>query len=180
MDPWSDFGLRMLVTAILAIFSGGIGAVISFLVTLFLRYRHERWLSQQLRKAAEAYARQHGNLKEVALVASVREDIKKAVEEYLKKADRQGMPILPVHQAEGFGNQPEKWQAYLEKVKAEVRRIREEGFSRVYVFTNGPVALALMIGATLTNGPLVVVHQYDTASGSYYEVGHLTVESVRL
>jgi len=42
-------------------------------------------------------------------------------------------------------------------VKAEVRKIRELGVTRVYLFTNVPVALALFAGATLTNGPEVVV-----------------------
>lgn len=55
----------------------------------------------------------------------------------------------------------------------------EDGLRLIYLFIRGPVALAVMVGATFCNGPEVVAHQYD-GHGGYYSVGRLTVATVRL
>jgi hypothetical protein len=91
--------------------------------------------------------------------------------------DAPGMPLFQVHQPEGFEQREEQWFGFLEKVKAEVRKIRESGATRVYLFTHLPVALALFVGAMLTNGPEVIVHHFQCG---YFPVGRLTVETVRL
>jgi hypothetical protein len=152
-------------------------AFVSFVVTLLLQYRYQRWLSWRLRQQAEKHEKQHGQ-KEAALVVSVLHDIQEAVRAYLAKDGKQDMPLLKVHQAAGFGAKEEEWLAYVEKVKAVIRQVRAEGFVRVYVFTNVPLAEALLIGATLTNGPEAVIHQFS--SGVYLPVGRLNVETIRL
>jgi hypothetical protein len=43
-----------------------------------------------------------------------------------------------VHREERFEPKEEQWFGYLEKVKAAVRKIREEGTTRVSLVTNGP------------------------------------------
>src|SRR5207245_1399105 len=110
---------------------------------------------------AAKYADKHGRL-EVALVLSVVTDIRQAAVGYLEKLDRQGIQVFQVHQKQGFGAREEEWGAYLERVKAEVRKLKELGAARVFLFANIPVALALFAGATLTNGPEVVVHHFES------------------
>jgi hypothetical protein len=160
-----------------AVITGIVGAIVAFGVTKFLEYRYQRWLSEQLRKQAEKYLKVHGQ-KEAALVVSVLHEIQEPVRGYLAKAGRQDIPLLAVHQVEGFSGKEEQWLAYLEKVKAMIRRARAEGFVRLYVFMNVPVAEAMLIGATLTNGPEAVIHHF--ANGVYQPVGRLNVETIRL
>jgi hypothetical protein len=172
-DPFVEAMWRVAV----AVITGIVGAIVAFAVTKLLEYRYQRWLSGKLRQQAEKYLKQHGQ-KEAAVVVSVLHDIQEPVRGYLAKDGRQDIPLLTVHQAEGFGGKEEQWLAYLEKVKAVIRRVRAEGFVRVHVFTNVPVAEALLIGATLTNGPEAVIHHFT--SGIYQPVGRLNIETIRL
>jgi hypothetical protein len=146
-------------------------------VTLAGHHLWQRSISRRLRNQAAKYAKEQGR-KEVALVVSTRHDIQQAVLAHLDKDGRKDIPLLCVHQQEGFGDREEQWIAYLERVKKEIRKIREEGFSRVYVFANVPVAMALLVGATLTNGPEAVIHQFT--NGPYQPVARLTIETIRL
>lgn len=171
---WVEIGWRTPITVVTALIS----AVVYFFGYLWLTGYWQRMQGRRLRQAAEQYAREHGGRLEVALVLSVREDIRQAVEEYLDQLGRKGIQIFQVHQPGGFDDQEETWFAYLARVKGDVRTIRELGASRIFVFSNIPIALALMAGSTLTNGPEVVVHHFT--AGRYLPVGRLTVETVRL
>lgn len=136
-------------------------------------------MSLQIRKKAKVYAKQHAGRVEVALVASVLNDIRPAAEGHLSKHGCEGIPVFQVFQKEGFRNDDERqWEVYLERVKAEVRKVRDLGAQRVYLFCNLPVAMTVFVGATLTNGPEVIVHHF--AAGVYYPVGRLAVDTVRL
>jgi hypothetical protein len=170
-DSWNDLLWRIGVTIVTS--------VVSVIVTLTANYYWQRWLSFRLRRGAHRYEQEHGS-REVALVLSTRENIRESALGYLKKNNRGDMLAFSVHQPEGFGDKEGQWLAYLEKVKAEVRKIRELGASRIYVFSNLPVAMAIFAGATLTNGRGAVIHHFSTTMGTYHEVGLLTVESIKL
>jgi hypothetical protein len=172
MDFWLELLWRSPITAATAVFS----SVISFAVYQWLTYRWQQRLRRQLMKGLEAQEKEHGQ-RQVALVLSVLTDIRQAAVDYLTKQGFAGSPVFQVHQAEGFGQKEEQWFSYLEKVKAELRKIKEAAATRVYLFTNLPLAMALFAGATLTNGPEVVVHHFQNG---YHPVGRLTVETVRL
>jgi hypothetical protein len=121
-------------------------------------------------------------VKQVALALSVGDDIQESVRGHLKAQGLLGgaadIPVLSIHQREGFGPSDGQWYAYLERVKTEVRRIRGEGFVRVRVYVRLPVALALMVGATLTNGPETIIYHFN--AGRYDEVGRVTFETTKL
>jgi hypothetical protein len=170
-DPWNDLVWRIGVTVVTS--------VVGVVVTLTANYYWQRWLSFRLRRSASRYEQEHGS-REVALLLSTRENIQEAALAYLKKTNRGDIVVFSVHQPEGFSDREGQWLGYLEKVKAEVRKIRELGTSRIYVFSNLPVAMAIFAGATLTNGPGAVIHHFSTAMGTYHEVGLLTVESIKL
>lgn len=170
---WDDLGVRVATTAL----------VTPVAVALWKWCEHlwHRWYTRRLRRKAERYARAHGNRVEVALVLSIGKSILEAAREHLRQHGRLGrgadIPIEEVHQPEPLGESEGQWFAYLERVKQQVAKAREMGAVRVYVYTSLPVAMALMVGATLTNGPEVVVHHY--ANGPYIEVGKLRFETVR-
>lgn len=170
---WDDLGVRVVTTILVtplavAAWKG---------CELWWQRRYNRWL----RKQAAAHAAKTG-VKQVALTLSVGDDILASVRSHLTAQGLLGsgadVPVLSVHQPEGFGPSPGQWFAYLERVKAEIRRIRTEGFVRVHVYTRLPVALALMVGATLTNGPEAVVYHFQ--NGKYDEVGRVTFETTKL
>jgi hypothetical protein len=168
-DFWVRFGTTVLITPI---------AVAAWkLCEEVWHRRYNRWL----RKVAARHAAAHG-VRQAALALSVGDDIGASVRADLTarglvdgKAD---IPVLSVHQREGFGPDDGQWYGFLERVKAEVRRVRGEGFARVHVYTRLPVALALMVGATLTNGPAAVVYHFQ--NGRYEPVGLVTFETTKL
>lgn len=154
-------------------------SVISFLVYLLMTDLKHRLLRRRLQKQFEEYAKRHGHERECVLILSVIHNIHEAVFTHMEKEKRSGIPVFQVHRPEGLPEAEDAWFAYLEQVKQQVQKIREYGASRVYLFTNVPVALAVMIGATLGNGPEVVVHHHSAPAG-YKAVGRLTVATVRL
>lgn len=156
-----------------------ITAILSFATYNTLRLYWLRILRFRLLKQAEEYARKHGNRIEAALVASVATDIEEPVKNYLKQIGCEGIPLLKVHQDEIFPPKEEAWIAYLEEFKNEVRKTREMGATRVYVFTNVPIAMGILLGAVLRNGPEAVIHHYDSR-GTYYPIGPLVTETVVL
>ncbi len=173
MDFLTELWWRAPITAVTAVLS----AVVAFFAAQWLARRAQQRLRHRLLAEAARYAEKHGRL-EVALVLSVVTDIRQAAVAYLDKLGRNSIQVFQVHQRQGFGARAEEWGAYLEGVKAEVCKVKELGATRVFLFANIPVALALFAGATLTNGPEVVVHHFE--SGAYLPIGRLTVETVRL
>lgn len=171
---WVEIGWRTPITVTTALIS----AAVYFFGYLWLNAYWQRVQGRRLREAMEKYALEHEGEAEVALVLSVREDISQAVRSYMDSLNRRGIQLFQVHQDGGFDDRETSWFAYLERIKMEVRRIRELAVCRVFVFSNVPVALALMAGSTLTNGPEVVVHHFQ--AGRYLPIGRLTVETVRL
>lgn len=141
-----------------------------------------RWYNRRLRKQAERHAAAHGGVRQVVLTLSVSDDIEQSVREHLRNAglltpDAE-IPVRAVHQREGFGANEGQWFGFRERVKAEVRTIREQGFTRVHVFARLPVALATMVGAPLTNGPEAIIYHFN--AGRYIEVGRVTFETTKL
>lgn len=172
-DFWTEMWLRLPVTVVLGAASGAA----SFAIYMWLNYRLHLWIRNRLQTDLAKYAKKHG-AKEIALVLSVREDIMNSVQSHLEKDDRGEIQVFQVHQQEGFNDEEERWIAYLEKIKTEIRKIRELGIQRMFIFSNLPIAMALVAGATLQNGPEAVIHHYS--GGSYLPVVRLTPETIRL
>ena len=171
---WDDFLARVAITILITPIAVGLWK----LCEEVWHRRYNRWL----RKLAEKHAAAHGGVKQVALALSVGDDIAESVRGHLKDcgllASGVEIPLLSIHQREGFGPSDGQWYAYLERVKTEIRKIRSEGFVRVHVYTRLPVALALMVGATLTNGPEAVIYHFN--AGRYDEIGRVTFETTKL
>lgn len=170
---WDDFGVRVVTTVLIT----------PFAVAVWKLSEHvwHRWYSRKLRKQATWYAAANENRVEVALVLSVGESVLESARQHLKILGKVGgaaeIPIEEVFQREGFGNRDGQWLAYLEEVKKRVAKIRELGAVRMFVYTKLPVAMAVMVGATLMNGPEAVVHHFN--NGDYIEVGRIRFETVR-
>ena len=88
------------------------------------------------------------------------------------------MPLYQVHQPGCFSDDEGEWWAFVERLKKEVRQVREQGVTRVHLFIQAPVALAVFVGALLDNGPEVVVHHWF--NGTYKPIGRLTHEVVKM
>lgn len=170
---WNNVLTGLPVTAALAIVTG----IVSCLFYALTRHYLNRWSRYRLLKRLAKYAEAHG-AREVALVLSARHDIRNAAKEHLNKENRGAIELRHVHEESGFGNDESDWFDYLEEIKKEIRTIRELGVTRIYLFTNLPIAMATLAGATLTNGPEVIIHHHD--SGTYYHVGRISTETIRL
>ena len=116
--------------------------------------------------------------RETALVLSVGNDIVEAVRQHLKNAGQGGLPVQQVHQPGSFSDDESEWWTFVDRLKIEVRHIREEGVTRVHLFIQAPVALAVFAGALLDNGPEVVV--YHWFSGTYKPIGRVAHEIVKM
>ena len=104
---------------------------------------------------------------------SVARDIEMDARRHLDAdAATKGMPIIKVHQDGGLELREELWLHYLERVKKEWRQIAQSGISRVHLFINAPVAMAVYVGATLLPGPEVVLHHFQ--ENAYHRAGSLT------
>lgn len=172
---WDDLGVRVATTALVTPLAVGF-----WKLTEAAWYR---WYNHRLRLMARRHAEKHGGVRQVVLALSVGDDIGESVRTHLTARGLLGkgadIPILEVHQPERFGPSDGQWFAYLERVKAEVRRVRAEGFVRVHLYTLLPVAMGLMVGATLTNGPEAVVYHFTPGKG-YDEVGRVSFETIKL
>jgi hypothetical protein len=170
---WDDFGVRVVTTVLIT----------PIAVALWKLTEHlwHRWYSRKLRLAADRYAAANQHQVEVALVLSVGESVIEAARQHLKSLGKLGgnadIPIEEVFQREGFGDRDGQWFAYLEEVKKRIVKVRELGAICVFVYTKLPVAMAVMVGATLMNGPEAVVHHFN--NGSYTEVGRIRFETMR-
>jgi hypothetical protein len=166
----TDLPIKLVITIITA--------VVSFVTYNACRVYYLRVVRYRLLKQADEYARKHGNRVEVCLIASVSTDIEEAVRKYLNNEGREGIPILKVHQEELFPRKEEAWIAYLDRFKNEVRKTREMGATRLYLFTNVPIAMGVLLGAVLRNGPEAIIHHYD--GHGYHPIGPLVTETVVL
>ena len=108
----------------------------------------------------------------------MQDKITEAARNHLAQGGRDGIPILEVYQAEALGTDAGQWQAFLERVKEQIRKTKELAATRVFLYTRVPIAMAAMLGATLTNGPRVVIHQHN--GGTYDEVGLVSFETTKL
>jgi hypothetical protein len=169
-DFWVRFGTTIIITPIAV-------ALWKWWEHVY-HWRYNRWL----RRLADRHAAAHGGVRQVALALSVGDDILESVRGHLKEKGLLGggsdIPIIAVHEPQSFGPSEGQWYSYLERVKGEIRKIRNEGFVRVHVYARLPVAQALMVGATLTNGPAAVVYHFQ--NGRYEVVGQVTFEVTKL
>jgi hypothetical protein len=181
MTFWDEFFTRVPVSTAVMVTATVFTSPVTYAVYKLSEHAWHRWYNRRLRKQAAWYAAAHENRVEVALVLSVGESVAESARQHLKSLGKLGggadIPVEEVFQKEGFGASEGQWFAYLEEVKRRVAKVRELGAMRVYVYTKMPVAMAVMVGATLMNGPEAVVHHFT--NGSYIEVGRIRFETVR-
>ncbi|MCS6850957.1 MAG: hypothetical protein NZ700_07275 [Gemmataceae bacterium] len=166
----SDLPIKAVITVITAI--------LSFVTYNACRLYWLRLVRRRLIRQAAEYARRHGNRVEVALVASVGTDIEETVKNYLRATGCDNIPLLKVHREDPFPRDEAAWISYLDQFKDEVRKARELAATRVYMFTNVPIAMALLLGAVLRNGPEALIHHYDNRG--YFPIGPMVTETVVL
>jgi hypothetical protein len=70
------------------------------------------------------------------------------------------------------------WHKFLQAVKREVRKMRQQAPSQILLFTNVPVAFGVLLGGILDNGPAVEIHHYF--NGVYAPVAYLTHETCKV
>lgn len=116
----------------------------------------------------------HGT-REIVLLISAREDITEAVQAQLNRDQRAGMQFYKVHKEGNFSEEETDWMEFVHRIKDEVKKIREDGVTRVYLYTNVPVVMGVFIGALLDNGPEVIVHHFF--GGVYRRIGTMTHET---
>ena len=165
----SEFILRLLQSAA--------SAAVCFFVGVALASYWQWRRIRKLRSRLQALEGDRGG-REMALVLSIGDNVAAAARAYLDSNGCEKVALVEVHQPGAFDDNEKMWLSYMDKVKAEVRRIREQGASRVYLFLRVPVTMAVFVGAMLDNGPEVVVHHYF--NGTYRPVGRLTHETVKL
>ena len=164
-DLWLKIGVTVITT------------LVSFGLWEFLSAWKRQRDRGRLRREALEYAQKHGGQREFTLLVSVGHDIRTAANGHLEGLGKPGMPVLVAHKSGAFAEDEADWQAFLDEVKAQVHRLRELNATRIYLFTNVPVAMAAMVGATLANGPEVIIHHYN--ANRYTAVGRVTTETTK-
>ena len=162
MEALTWFGEKLLDNA----FGAGFGGLLAWL-----------WARRQirdLRRMVRHFEESRGS-REVVLLLSVRNEIEEAVRSQLPESLREAV-VFSVHSERGFSEKQSDWLSYVRRIRDEVYKIRRYGASRIHLFMNTPVALAVFAGALLDNGPEVVVHHYF--NGVYGKIGSLTHETV--
>jgi len=148
--------------------------VIGVLIGAVVTGVYSHYKMRKIKAIAKQFSAQRGE-REVILIISCRDNIKEAVHsqlpDYLNAA-----PIFYVHHDGSFTNDKSEWLDFARRIRSEFCKLQNTGPSRIYLFTNVPIAMAVFAGAVLDNGPEVVVHHYF--NGTYQEVGRLNHESV--
>ncbi|MCS7167359.1 MAG: SAVED domain-containing protein [Gemmatales bacterium] len=156
---------------------GGMSALGAFIVGSVLSYAFQEYRIRKMRQKLAQMSQERKS--EAVLIVSNREDISPAVVKYLKETHSGELPIYHVCRIEPFSDEQKDWNAFLERVKQEIRKLRQESSpSRILLFTNVPVAMGVLLGAMLDNGPEVVVHHYF--NGVYRPIGYLVQEAVKI
>jgi len=167
MFPWTeirDFLFRPIVY-------GGLSALGGLFVGWVIGSCKEKRLRRKLAKLAEVRGEA-----EVVLIVSNRERIRPAVERHLKDQGKEKILVFEEHRDSFFSFDLDDWDGFLAAVKKKVRQIRQYAPTRILLFTNVPVAMAVGLGAILDNGPEVWVHHYF--NGLYQVVVLLSHETV--
>ncbi len=155
-----------------------IGVIPNFIYAVLVGAAAWLWQQRKIRQLRERLAvfeTQRGT-REIALLISAREDITEAVQAQLARDERAGLPLYKVHKDGNFTDQETDWMAFVHRIKNEVKKIREDGVTRVYLYTNVPVVMGVFLGALLDNGPEVIVHHFF--GGVYRRIGTMTHETV--
>jgi hypothetical protein len=161
-------------------------AVVSFVTYKSAEAIYHRWYKRRLVRRMLQHEQKHG-VRQAVLILSVGSDISETVFQDLRNRGWMGstgtetdnIPIFTIHQAEALMSQSGQWHAYLDKVKEQVHKLRESGITRLHLYTRLPVALAIMVGTTLSNAPFMT-HVYHHQNGRYEAVGLLSFETTRL
>ena len=150
-----------------------VSAVVGFFVAKLLERRRHRRLVAQVRRMEPGRA-----AREALLILSCREDFEVPVqkEAAILKLPVDGTNVIKIYHDGAFPAEESAWMEYVGKIRAGARRLRSEGYSRVHLFTNVPVAMAVFAGALLDNGPEVVVYHFF--NGIYRRVGGVAFETV--
>lgn len=156
---------------LLGLLNNLIWAILAAAATWLLAQRKIRQLRSQVRALEPGRGE-----REVVLVASARENIAEAVHAHLTREGLTALPVFQIHHEGEFSGKEQDWMAYVHKARAEVKKLRELGVSRIHLFTNVPVVMGVFIGALLDNGP--EVHVYHYFNGVYRRIGRMTHELV--
>jgi hypothetical protein len=174
MESWFDVSTRLGLAVVTALVS----TLVSFLFWGLL----DAWRVRRIRRRIEKQVKEGRSRVDgpsVALVLSVGRDIAPDVRRHLDDdAFTRDLPLVQVHQAGGLELREEHWVHYLERIKKQWREIVQNGFRRVLLFANLPVAMAVCTGALLLSGPEVIVHHFQ--ENTYRRTVLLTTALVKL
>jgi len=156
MDGVLDFFSRNLV----AISTAALSGIASFIATKFADAVYQRWYKRRLVRRMLLHEKKHGK-RQAVLILSIGSDIKETVLQDLRQRGWLGakgpeetdIPVFTIHQPEALTSETGQWHAYLDKVKTQVNKLREAGINRLHLYARLPVALAVMVGTTLSNAP---------------------------
>lgn len=182
MDGVLDFFSRNLV----AISTAALSGITSFFAAKFAETVYHRWYKRRLVRRMLQHEKKHG-VRQAALILSVGSDIQETVLQDLRQRGWLGakgpedtdIPVFTIHQPEALTSETGQWHAYLDKVKTQVNKLREAGINRLHLYARLPVALAVMVGTTLSNAPFMT-QVYHHQNGRYEAVGLLSFETTRL
>lgn len=178
MEWLLDFFSRNLVTMCTAI--------VSFVTYKGAETVYHRWYKRRLVRQMLQHEKKHG-VRQAVLILRVGSDIEETVLQDLRQrgwigasgTEATDIPVFTIYQEEALTIQAGQWHAYLDKVKTQVNKLREAGINRLHLYARLPVALAVMVGTTLSNAPFMT-HVYHHQNGRYEAVGLLTFETTRL
>lgn len=129
---------------------------------------------QRLRK--KRMEKRIGNIGErvAVMVVTTRGDISPYVLKYIKSRglDISAADFIVVKYNEIY---EKDWGSVVGEVKEAGQAVKDRGFDTLYLFVHAPIAIGVLAGAVLDNGPLVKVHHWD---GQYREVARLGAGTV--
>ncbi len=174
MESWFDVSTRLGLAVVTGVVSTVVGFVVWGLLVAWQVRRIRRRIERQVKEGRASI-----DGPSVALVLSVGRDVAPDVRRHLDDdAFTRGLALLQVHQPGGLELREEHWVHYLERVKKQWREIVQNGFRRVLLFVNMPVAMAVYAGAVLLPGPEVIVFHFQ--ENVYHRTGSLTTALVKL
>jgi len=150
----------------IGIITGLITAFISF-ATLIMVYRQKTLLKRYSKNIAE----KKGDNPAVLIVNLLSGSIEAQVQQFMKKDAllanvSQDMVVSYSWQKKNL-IAPEDINEILREIQSNYSKIKEKGYDSLSLFYAGPTIIAAMVGAMLSNSPMVRVYQLDKGAQNY-------------
>lgn len=141
----------------------GVLTVVPIIWTAMMVWHLDRRRRRELRRVAQT----PGDRPAVLIVDVGTDSIRAIAERWVRQQeDFRDLPESAIHYLDHPGRlEIEQISGFMEKFRKAVGQIWKDGPDKIHLLYRGPIMLAAMIGAELSNGTTVILYQHESNFG---------------